>query len=74
MPRFEFTEQDAKKTTHPGEGRVAEEVAREEGRRINLFLPMSVFRRLRLYTAQEDVTITQVVTEALDRFLEEQGM
>ena len=74
MPRFEFTEQDAKKTVHPGQGRVATEAGKEEERRINLFLPMSVFKRLRLFTAREDTTIKQVVTEALDQYLSERGV
>ncbi len=73
MPRFEFTEETAKKTVHPGRESVATEASKEEERRINLFLPMSVFKRLRLFTAREDTTIKQVVTEALDEYLSRGG-
>ncbi|GMQ82690.1 MAG: hypothetical protein BMS9Abin05_2148 [Rhodothermia bacterium] len=70
MPKFEFSKDDAKTTKHPNSKRVSEAAGREGRRRINLFLSASLFKRLRLYTVEEDMKITDVVSEALEQFLD----
>ena len=70
MAKFEFSKEDAKTTKHPNRKKLSESVDREERRRINLFLSASLFKRLRLYTVEEDLKITDVVAEALENFLD----
>ena len=72
MPKFEFTESDAKKkTTHPSRGEVVDTIEKDDVKRVNFFLPKSLYRRLRLHSAAEETTMTQVVIDSLERFLDD---
>lgn len=49
---------------------ISDSSARLEGyRRLNMNLPISEYRRLKMYAAEHDKTVTEIVREALNKYL-----
>jgi predicted HicB family RNase H-like nuclease len=60
--KFDRRDSDAK-------GRVLAEISAEPTKRLNVEIPASLHRRIKMASAAGDTTITEMVVDALERYL-----
>jgi len=63
---------DQTKGRHPGRAEMEKELKADETKRLTVDLPTDVYRRLRLYAAEHEVSISAVVRAQLRELLDNQ--